>query len=475
MTALGRQRPTFWTGPPEAYTEGPQARALAEAYFAPALDWQAWLLDRLLARGPGGRLASHSAGLWVPRQNGKSWVVRAWCFYAMCVLGYRVLYTCQNGDTADEMFRSLADVFEDEGNADVHPLLVGALHGNGQQRIQLANGGMARFTTRTDSLARGRSYDAVVYDEAQELTPGQQAATLPTLAASPSGDTMTLYLGTPPVPGRDGGVFRRMREEARAGRAAGLWAEWGVDEAGDKRDRARWREANPSLGALISEEAVEGELAMSDEDFARERLGWCPPGASAAAAIGRELWEAAAIPQIGGLYRRRRALAVRFSPDGARYAVAGAKADAKGGAAFELVELGTTGRGTAGLARAVWERRGSCCCCVVDGASGADALCARLADMGCPRGYVVRPRAADASAAATGLLDGLRSGALKHASQPALDESALRSVPRPVGAGGGWAFGTDGECDPEPVQACALAVWGLRASRRDPGRRQMML
>lgn len=476
-----RQTPTFSVIPKCDYSMGHDACKLASAYFGDPLPWQSNVMDTMLAysRGRSGRkdkFSTHAVAISIPRQNGKSWVIRAWCFYAMCILEYKIVYTCQNGDTADEMFQSLAAVFEDEENTDVHPLLDRVRRTNGQQGIYLTNGGCIRFTTRTDSLARGRSYDAIVYDEAQELTPAQQAASLPTISASKKRNTMVIYLGTPPIPTKDGGVFREMHDAAHSdkpGKTA--WMEWAVSDVGDKNDSSRWYETNPSLGPLIDETAIEGELSMTSDDFARERLGWWTPAGTSQSAIPRDLWKKAEIKAIGNGYRRKTALAVKFTADGSTYALAGAKMNAKGEVATELVELGTTAGGTKSLAEALHSRRGKAACVVVDGLNGAGTLCDQLDALGCPRGFLMRPNAGNVITAATGLVDGLKDGTVKHTRQSALDTSALSATMRPIGHGGGWGFGSDGMHQSEPVEACALAVWAVRTTRRNPARKQRML
>lgn len=473
-----RQEPTFEQVPPCAYTDGEMACRLAAAYFGEPLPWQRHVLDVMLARDGDDRYASHAVALAVPRQNGKSWAVLARCLYGIVAAGESVLYTCQLSDTADGMFARLCGPFEaDDADPELVAMLDHIRKANGQQAIVLRNGGGVRFTTRTARLARGRdSYDVVVYDEAQTLTRAQQAASMPTVSASKTHNSQIVYLGTPPDPDTNGFVFEQMRAKARAGELPDVaWMEWSAPEVGDVSDRARWYETNPSLGELVDETAVEGELTMTREDFARERLGWWSPVAAAAPVVPQGAWEATAIGAIGSLYRRKTALAVRFSPDGSAYAVAGAKANARGEAAFELASAGTTERGVAGLAQALHERRRKVACVVVDGRGGADALCERLSQLGCPRGYVVRPRLADVVAASQGLLDALRQGDVRHTSgggQAALDRAAATATARMVGRDGGWAFDGEGA---EAMQACALALWGLRTTKRDPRRRQRLL
>lgn len=472
-----RQTPTFERFP-HAYatTDGPMGATLTSAFFGDPLAWQQHVLDAMLARDKRDKYAYHALALSVSRQNGKSYIVRARCFYGLVAVGEKILYTCQHGDTADEMFRDLANAFEDEDNTELHSLLKAVRKTNGQQAIYLNNGGYIRFTTRTNSLARGRSYDVIVYDEAQELTAAQQAASLPTISASSKHNTQVVYLGTPPNPECPGTVLVGMHDKAHGEATPPFaWMEWAVTEIGDVVDRSRWYETNPSLGTLIDETAVEGELSMAADDFARERLGWWTPTRTSQVAIPRDLWERAAIERIAGLYRRRTALAVKFSADGSSYALAGAKINAKGEVAFELVELGTTAGGTKALADALWQRRSTTACVVVDGLNGAGTLCDQLTALGVPKGYIVRPSAGNVITAATGLLDGLKDGSVSHTSQTALDTSALSATKRPIGHNGGWGFGGDGMHSSEPIEACALALWAVRTTKRNPARKQRML
>ena len=475
-----RQTPTTALNVPDtSRTFGEDACALGAAFYGEPLPWQRYTLDVMMATDARGKWACRTFDQSVPRQNGKSWAVRTRCLWGLVVPGERILFTCHHGDTADTMFKELADVFEDEGNAALHPLLRAVRRANGQQSISLVNGGFIRFTTRTGSLGRGKTYDVLVCDEAQQMGADEQDALKPTVSAGPQGNAQTIYLGTPPGPDCAGTVFARNRARVMAGESAATWLEWGVAEVGDVSDRSRWYEANPSLGTLLDLGAVEGELEdMTEDGFARERLGWWrPAGAAAAPALDAALWDGAAIDAIGDAYPGRMAFGLKFSPDGSSYALAGCKLRGARSreAAVELVEVGSTERGTKALAEALYERRRRASCVVVDGMGGASALCDNLAALGSPRGYVVRPRASDVVDAAQLVEDALRDGTLRHAVQPALEDSAKGATRRPIGSRGGWGFGPTDAHDSTAIEAVSLALWGARNTRRDPRRKQRML
>ena len=186
-----RQTPTYEANIPEKLDgDGPMAAELASAYFGDPLPWQPHLLDAMLARDDRDKYLLRSIGISIPRQNGKSWDVRARCFHG-ALNGEKILYTCQHGDTSDQMFQELSRPFEDEDEPELNDLLLAVRKTNGQQAIKLKNGGLIRFTTRTDSLARGKTYDVLIYDEAgthRQAAGGVAASHIGGIEAQPADD-----------------------------------------------------------------------------------------------------------------------------------------------------------------------------------------------------------------------------------------------------------------------------------------------
>ena len=77
------------------------------------------------------------------------------------------------------------------------------------------------------------------------------------------------------------------------------------------------------------------------------------------------------------------------------------------------------------------------------------------------------PAAKDVIAAVSGFTNSISEGTLTwYKPQAVLDESAITAVKRPIA--GGFGFGGDNSL---PVEACALALWGAKISRRDPTRK----
>lgn len=158
---------------------------------------------------------------------------------------------------------------------------------------------------------------------------------------------------------------------------------------------------------------------------------------------------------------------LKFSPDGSTVAVAVAATN--GGAAhIELPFCEPTARGTRWLVSWLAVRASRASCAVVDGRSGAGALCDRLQEIGVPRGYVFRPTADQAITAAALICESAGTGGITHIECPALDLSAATATRREIGRGGGWGFGGESSA---PIEAAGLALLGLTTSKRNPKRK----
>lgn len=469
------------------WSDGDDAAELCAHYWFTPDPWQRDLLRDWTGRYPDGRLVVLTAGLSVPRQNGKNGAIEALEFFLLVTdPKAHILHTAHQVKTCKRAFRRLVKIFTDRRHPEICRLVRDIRRTNGEEGIYLwdpdavgyVEGASIEYSARSRSAARGfEKISHIIYDEAQELTDEQVEALLFTLGASET-DRFVLYTGTPPGPNCPGAVFARSRRRAiESPTPHTCWHEWGIEELPpDDAEfpdlvEAVW-ETNPAMGRRLSIEFTEEEFAnTSVEGFARERLGWWSPVATAARAIPEDVWRKAAIPGMGKRYQGVRALAVKFSPDGSRYAVAGCKLRRdRSRAGMELVEVGGTSDGMRALAQGLAERAGNTSVVVVDGQSGAGALCERLAELGVPRGYVVRPSTADVITASQGLLDALRDGTLAHTSQPVTDAAASVATVRPIGSRGGWGYDNSIE-----MEALALAHHGARTTRRDPTRRQRIL
>jgi len=470
----GSQEPRVMVEPTRATTDGGDAALLMGAYGVELDDWQRSVLNCWLGRDEAGRYNVTSAGLALPRQNGKNVCLEARELYGMVINGEKILHTAHQVRTSKKSFRRLAAMFTDKRHPEMTDIVKTIRYTNGEECIELDNGGSIEFSARSRQAARGfDGISLVVYDEAQELTDDQVEAIMATLSASSTGTRQVIYTGTPPYPGCPGEVFRRRRTASMKdpGRHD-AWHEWSVaaESVADINvtDTGLWYMTNPALGIRLSEDFTREELrTMSKDGFARERLGWWSPVLEHQMdyVIPAAVWDACASQERKP--EGKTAYGVKFTNDGAEVILAGAVIPDKGAARISLIERKPTGHGTQWLADWLNERYERAACVVIDGRNGADVLVEKLSGVWRMRGSVVRPTARDVIAAAGTLVDALNEQTVTwYAGQEALRDSAVTSVKRPIG--GGWGFGGE---NPAPVEAAALALWGARTAKRNPGKK----
>ena len=326
----GSQEPTICIEPMRTETEGGDAALLMGEYGCTLDKWQQTVLDCWLGKCDG-KYNVTSAGLTLPRQNGKNVCLEAREFYGLVINGEKILHTAHQVRTSKKSFRRLAAMFTDKRHPEITDIVKTIRYTNGEECIELDNGGVIEFSARSRQAARGfDGISLVVYDEAQELTDDQVEAIMATLSASATGTRQIIYTGTPPYPGCPGDVFSRRRDVciSDAGKHD-CWHEWGVqakniDEI-NAGDTSLWYMTNPALGIRLDEEFTAEEYrTMSKDGFARERLGWWAPVVEHKedAAIDAAAWAACASDEKKP--DGKTAYGVKFSADGSEVALCGA-------------------------------------------------------------------------------------------------------------------------------------------------------
>ena len=469
----GSQEPRIRVEPDRAGTDGADAAELMAAYGSRLDPWQEMILDCWLGLDAEGRYTMTSGGLSMPRQNGKNVCLEAREFFGMVIKGEKILHTAHQVRTSKKSFRRLAAMFTDKRYPEITDIVKNIRYTNGEECIELDNGGSIEFSARSRQAARGfDGISLVVYDEAQELTDDQVEAITATLSASATGTRQIIYTGTPPYPGCPGDVFRRRRTICLTDPGKhDAWHEWSVtaDSVADIKsdDTGLWYMTNPALGFRLSEEFTGEELrSMSKDGFARERLGWWSPVLEHRedTAIPAAAWDACMSQERKP--EGKTAYGVKFTAAGAEVVLCGAVIPKDGPARISLIQRKLTGQGTQWLADWLNARYSSASCVVIDGRNGADVLVDKICDTWRAKGSVLRPSGRDVVAAASTLCDALSERTVTwYVGQEALRDSAITATKRPVA--GGWGFGGDNSA---PIEAAALALWGAKTSKRDPNR-----
>ena len=481
MSRTGNQIPTFHYAENYEKTEGKYAAMLSASYDLVLHPWQEGVLDDWLAVDDTGRLIHSYCVLEVPRQNGKTGVSDPRETWGLIKRGEQILHTAQEFQTAKKAFDRLRKKFGTRKNdpyaefPELNALVDHYTVSAGQMVLDLTNGGHIEFRTRGNGsdMGRGGTFDLVVIDEAQSYTEEQDASLAPLNSAAPSGSPQTILMGTPPTDlGNKGLIFARaVKKFHDAPEKGACLSEWGELEIGDVSDKDRWYRTNPSLGFQLLESAlVKDSLNMSPDTFAREHLGFMPKGRVLLDyAIPERLWDACSSDEMKS--EGKTAYGIKFSADGTEVALCGAVIPKEGKARISMIDRRPTGLGTQWLADWLNVRYNQASCVVIDGKNGVDVLVDKITNKNTGtwkyKGSVIRPRATDMIAAVSLLMDCLNEQTVTwYRPQTMLRDSAVSSVKRPIS--GGWGFGGE---DSTPIEACALALWGAKTSKRDPSRK----
>jgi hypothetical protein len=442
--------------------------------------WQELILQAAMGERSNRTWAAQRVGVSVSRQNGKSQLLVARALAGALLFGEKkIVISAHQQDTARETFAKFMEIIEDDGNAFLRSYIKprGIMQALNREAIKFANGCLVQFKARTAAGGRGFSSDCLLLDEAQRL--GQSAMVSINSTMSARENPQLWMLGTPPTPEDDGSVFQAMRNAALSGASNGLaYLEWSADPASDlSSEYARWQ-ANPAWNTRINHEVVQGEFeTYSAERFNIDRLGIWPSDVTATRAISADLWSSTAVtePPAGGI----RSFGVAFSLDGSRQAVAGAIKAPDGTVHVELIDAqsGNTDAGVAALADWLAERWRDTAMIGISGRAGAAALQDELHRRHVPTHVSRTLNTSDYFASCSIFMDGLKSSQVTHPQgrdTDILEASVAVCDQHMRGSAWGWEATTD-DGDETPLEAVSVANWAARTSRRQPGRKQVLV
>jgi hypothetical protein len=198
--------------------------------------WQLRAVSSITAERKS-RLQYPEAAVIVARQNGKTALLRTLIILKL-LRGRKIMHTAQNRELPREVFTEVADAMVEHWRADLKKLPRLA---NGQERIELWNGGLYRIVAPTRGGARGPANDDVLIDELREFDSFDfMAAARPTLTASK--DPQMLYLSN--AGDETSVVLNAIRKRADADPSL-AYLEWSAAPDRPITDQAGWKEANP--------------------------------------------------------------------------------------------------------------------------------------------------------------------------------------------------------------------------------------
>jgi hypothetical protein len=449
--------------------------ALLDSYNRTPLKWQKAILRRWMARDEEDKWSNQTAGLIVPRQNGKSWLAEARILGGMIFLGEHLIYTAHQSSTVDEIKRRVLRFFYD-AEPEIRDLLTTEFDKEPKSfdYIELRNGGRCIFRTRTRSSGLGFTSDAIINDECQEESDAQEEALLPTISAGPLQNPQVIMMGTPPTAGSTGTVFLRSRRNLLQGKSDICWQEWSVETITDNHDVDAWYQTNPSLGTLITEKAIRAESnAMSQDSFNKMRLGWIP-GVDAQRVFTDDEWNELAVKEVKLPENPEIVYAIKFAPDRSAVTLAvGVPMLDK--IHVEIVERKRMSEGMAWLVRWLLDRWHNCNQIIIDGAAGQGLLIEELLRSEPKmKKKILAPNVKEAGSAYALFYQAIQDKTLTHYNQPILNSAIRTAKRRDIGKDGMFGYASiNPAIQMDAVDAAAFAYYGanrFKGSKKGPSK-----
>lgn len=409
-------------------------------------EWQALMLNDIMATNEDGLWTHTKFGYSVPRRNGKTEILtqrELWGLFN----GEHILHTAHLTDTAHIAWERLKIRLEEIG---VKP--VSTYKAYGKERIEMSSGAVIDFRTRTSSGALGSGYDLLVIDEAQEYTKAQQTAL--NYVVSSSKNPQTLMCGTPPTAVSSGDVFRDYRDKTLMGDTInGGWAEWSVDHKTDVHDVDAWYQTSPSLGTILTERIVQDEINGDDIDFNIQRLGlWIKYNQQSA--ISAPDWDALRVETLpklkGSLFA-----GVKFGRDGQNVCLSIAVKTDDDRIFVEAIDCKDQREGDDWIINFL--KKCNVKTVLVDGASGLDTFLRE-----CKEQKLKGVSAATLKEVIQSSSDfeiGIANKQFCHGGQPGLRQSVTNCQHRAIGSGGGYGYKTlDDAIEVALIESVVLAA-----------------
>lgn len=453
----------------------PPVRDRAKAMGMPMDPWQDGAARLALAKREDGLYAAGIGGvvLSIPRQVGKTYLIAAIVF-ALCTLfpNLTVIWTAHRTRTHNETFKKMQGMSR---KPKIAPYIENVRATNGEQEIMFKNGSRILFGARESGFGRGfDEVDILVLDEAQILTADAMSDMVPATNAAPNG--LVFLMGTPPRPKDPGEVFTNVRQAALNGDPDTLYIEFSADKGANLDDRKQLAKANPSYPHRTSDAAIQRmrKLLGSDESYRREAYGEWDEEALSKKAIKVTAWNGLKIRQDDVPDDdSRQVFAVKFAIDGSAVALAAARRPDAGAVHVEGIKMSSMADGTRWLVDWLLERHERAAQIVVDGKSGVGYLVNALIEGGVPKSVIWTP-GTDQVVAAHSMLEAAivsQDKELSHLGQKDLDDQVKTAEKRKIGATGGFGWAAPEGESVVLLDAVTLAHWGVKTTRRRPGRK----
>ena len=463
---LGRQNPTTTVILPYSQTKGSEAIKLYNKTGRTAQEWQALQIDNILAFNPDGLWTHTKFGLAVPRRNGKNEVIVMREMWGL-EHGERMCHTAHRTTTSHSAYERLYRLLLDAGYTEITrkkkempPNSFTASKVYGLESIELTDGGVIHFRTRTNNGGLGEGFDLLVIDEAQEYTEKQESSLKYTV--SDSQNPQTIFTGTPPTAISSGNVFPKLRKEILAGASEDAgWAEWSIEkQTDDIRNVELWYETNPSLGTILSERKIKAEIGDDIIDFNIQRLGlWISYNQKSA--VSAEEWREVQVDKMPPL-EAKRFIGIKYGHDGANVAMSIASKTTDGRVFVECIDCLSVRAGNGWMFDFLHNPKVEAV--AVDGASGQTILAEEMKQYGFKTPII--PTVKEIILANAMFEQALFGKTLCHTEQVSLAQSVCNCEKRAIGSNGGFGYRSINDAfDISLMDSMILAHWLASTSK----------
>jgi hypothetical protein len=148
---------------PELYSDGPQVALVARTLGTPLIPWQRYVADVANERREDGSYEHQVVLVSVPRQTGKTTLMRANGVHTCLVCGRDVFYTAQTGKDARERWMDLVKVLR---NSPLYSSRIQIALRAGAEQVIFPNGAAFRAFAPTPESLHGYTPPKVKLDEA---------------------------------------------------------------------------------------------------------------------------------------------------------------------------------------------------------------------------------------------------------------------------------------------------------------------
>ena len=451
-------------------TKGQEAIDLYHSTGQELLPWQKKQISAIMAVNPDGLWKYMVYGICVSRRNGKGEILAAREFEGIVKLNEKICHTAHRTTTSHDAFNRLYTLLKKAGYAEhsrkqkkMPERSFFASKQYGLEHIEISGGGVIDFRTRTNNGGLGEGFDLLVIDEAQEYTSKQESALIYTVSASKN--PQTILVGTPPTVISSGDVFVRLRENIIEEKAPDTgWAEWSIEEQTENiSDTALWYKYNPSLGTILTERNIRGELAGDPLDFNIQRLGlWVSYNQKSI--ISETDWadlQAKEKPKL----EDKLFLGIKYGKDGANVAMSIAARTTEGKIFVESIDCVSVRAGNKWMFD--YFNNPKVIKVAIDGASGQKILDDQIKEAGI-KIKTILPAVREVVLANSMFYQDLYAKMITHSGQESLKQVVTNCEKRPIGTQGGYGFKSLVETyDIALMDSMILAYWLCVTTKTD--------